>query len=116
MASPPDFESDVARRTRGIAYVSILLKAAKVDVKKTLPGDLLFLMASPFEERGFTTSDIDQWIADCDPPTRPAWDPVTCFEEKVRVALAPRHGLALSLAVIGGASFLAAFLIQRAHR
>lgn len=117
MATPPLLKAaptwEDGRPARELAYVVVLLQEAHVDPKKIPPGQVIFAMASPYEQNGVTSRDIERWIADCDPKTRPARDPVACFRNKARAAMKPRPGLAAPLLLIGGAAFLAGFALSR---
>jgi hypothetical protein len=109
-------DSPDVRNARQLAYFVVLAQEAHIDPKRVLPGQLLYAVASPYERRGYTSADIEGWIATCDPEIKPPWDEVTCFREKARDALQPPPSLALRTAVIGGAAFLAAFWLTRRFR
>jgi hypothetical protein len=104
------------RNARQLAYFVVLAQEAHVDPKQVLPGQLVYAVASPYERRGYTSADIEGWIATCDPEIKPQWDEVECFRAKARDAMAPRTSLGLRTAVIGGAAFLAAFWLTRRSR
>jgi hypothetical protein len=101
------------REARKLAYVVVLLEEAHVDPKKILPGDVVFSMLSPYEQRGFTERSIEAWVSECDPMEKPPWDSAECFRAKARAAMKPRPGLGTKVALIAGASFLAAFSLSR---
>jgi len=101
------------RDARKLAYLVILAQEAGVDPKRIPQGQLLFALTSPYERRGYTSADIESWIAECDPEIKPSWDEVACFRQKVRDALAPRASLGIRAAVIGGAAFFAGFWLTR---
>jgi len=116
MARPPDIKEtpwNMGRAARGLAYVTVLLQEAHVDPKKVPKGQALFALASPYEQAGVTSRDIDRWVDDCDPRTKPPWDPVDCFRKKARSALEPKPGLGVRLAAIGAVAFLAGFVLSR---
>jgi hypothetical protein len=101
------------RDARNLMYVAVLLEEAHIDPKKIPKGQVIFAMATPYEQRGVTGRDIERWALECDPAKKPAWDPVECFRKKARAAMAPRPGLGSKVALIAGASFLAAFGLAR---
>ncbi len=104
------------KEARKLSYVVVLLQEAHVDPKNIPKGQALFALATPYEQAGYTSRDIDRWVADCDPPTKPSWDPVECFRQKARAALRPKPGLGVRLAAIGTFAFLAGFALSRRRR
>jgi hypothetical protein len=112
----PENMYEAGRQARQLAYLVVLAQEAHFDVKKMPPGEFIYGIASPYERRGFTTKDIENWINICDPAKKPAWDPIDCFRDKARAALKPRLGLAAPLLLIGGAAFLGAFLLSGPKR
>jgi hypothetical protein len=114
----PAWNSPEKRLERQLEYVAVLIEEARIDVKRVPPGDAVFALTSPYEERGYTSHDIEKWIADCEKPPPPSpgpvsWDPIGCFRDKARAAMQRKPGLGTKLALIGGASFLAAFVATR---
>lgn len=120
MASAPPVIKETGwvagKPARQLAYVAVLLQEAHVDPKTVPKGQTLFALATPYEQAGYTSRDIEHWIGECDPPARPSWDPIECFRQKARAALKPKPGLAPKLAIIGGITFLAGFLLSRRRR
>lgn len=122
MANKPPVIREVAdpriaqREARKLVYFVVLAQEAGVDLKKTPPEKIVYSVASPYERRGVTTSDIANWIDTCDPPKKPSWDEVSCFRAKARAALKPRMGLGGPLFVIGAVAFLGAFLLSGPKR
>jgi hypothetical protein len=107
------------RAARRLSYVIVLLQEAHVDPKKIPPGQVVFAMASPYEQRGVTSADIENWITACDPPVkppRPKGDPIACFREKARAAMKDKPGIGLPLLAIGGAAFFAPFVVSRRRK
>ena len=107
------------RAARRMSYIIVLLQEAHVDPAKIPAGQVIFEMASPYERRGVTSADIENWILACDPvtkPPRPGPDPVLCFREKARAAMRIKPGIGLPLLAIGGAAFLSAFLLTRRRK
>lgn len=113
MAAPPKVgETEADRNARNLLYVAVLLKEAGIDPKKAGP-DLVFQMARPYEARGISADDIRAMIAECDPPTPPPWDPVTCFEASLRARMKPKAGLGVGLAIVGIVAFAGAFVLTK---
>jgi len=106
-------DPDDVRAARQARYRAILVQEAGIDPKLVPGGELDFAITSAYERRGYTSDDIDSWIAKCDPEVKPTWDEVECFREHVREAMAPRPSLGMYAAVIGGAALVAAFLLTR---
>lgn len=119
MAGPPVIKEtawNAGRAARKLAYVAVLLQEAHVDPKKVPKGQALFALATPYEQAGYTSRDIERWVDDCDPRAKPSWDPVECFRKKARAALEPKPGLGVRLAAIGAVAFLAGFALSRHRR
>lgn len=104
------------RDARRWQYLAILMQEAHLDPKRIPTGQALFALMSPYERHGYTTADIESWVAACDPEIKPPWDEIACFRARAKDALRPRPSLGMAAVVAGGAAFAAAFLLTRARR
>ncbi len=111
VGDPPE-----VRAARRLEYLLVLFQEAHVDPDKTPQGDIVYALATPYEQRGLTSADIERWIDECDPVKKPAWDEVACFRGKVRAAMKGQMGLGTKVALIGAGAFFAGFVLSRARR
>ncbi len=104
------------RDGRRLLYVVALAEESHLDASKVPEGQARAALLGPYERRGVTDDQIQGWVAECDPATKPSWDPVECFRAKARQALRPRRSLGYDLAVIGALSFGLALAYGRLRR
>jgi len=122
---PPNvLKAQAARTQRRWQYLAIMMEEAGIDPKTIPSGNVLAAIISPYEQRGYTSQDVETWINDCDPAFDADGHPVLtstghevdCFRARAKAALAPRPALGLHVAVIAGIAFLGAFWAFRERR